>query len=49
MSLLEETYRKIDPDGIINMAYEDTETKGSQDVRNRILYSAKDEKNPMEA
>lgn len=25
MSLLEETYRKIDPDGVVNMGYIDTE------------------------
>lgn len=50
MSLLEETYRKIDPDGIINMGFEDDkDTKGSQDVRNRILSSEKGGKNPLEA
>jgi len=29
MTAVEETYRKIDPEGFVNMAYEDTERKDS--------------------
>lgn len=32
MSLLEETYRKVDPEGIINLAYIETEPRKMMDV-----------------
>lgn len=45
MSLLEESYRKIDPDGVLNMAYIETEMKEA-----RSEFSSKETKgkNPME-
>lgn len=49
MALLEETYRKIDPDGIDNMAFVSSDTKGLSDFRNGVLSKAKIGKTPMDA
>lgn len=50
MSLLEETYRKIDPEGIINMAFVNTEDKDLSDgARNGISTKEKNGKNPLDA
>lgn len=49
MALLEETYRKIDPDGIDNMAFVSSDTKGLSDSRNGVLSKAKIGKTPMDA
>lgn len=44
MSLLEETYRKIDPEGIINLAYTETEPRKMSDVPSK----EKNGKDPLE-
>lgn len=50
MSLLEETYRKIDPEGIINMAFVNSEAKGYNDgARNGVSTKEKNGKNLLDA
>lgn len=36
MALLEETYRPIDPDGVLNMAFVDDEFKGSTNFPSKM-------------
>lgn len=48
MSSLEETYRKIDPEGILNMGFVHNEIKSSSD-RNGILVKDKNGGNPLDA
>lgn len=45
MTLLEETYRRVDPDGVVNMAYDDSENHYNNGMK------AKDKigKNPLDA
>lgn len=45
MSLLEETYRKIDPDGVLNMAFVDGEPKGTSGFSTEKKIG----KNPLDA
>lgn len=47
MALLEESYRKFDPEGVVNKAYISSETKTTSNVRN--VNSVKTGKNPLEA
>lgn len=49
MSLLEETYRTIDPDGIINMAYDDSESKSMAEHRNETSSKEKNGKSLLDA
>jgi hypothetical protein len=46
MTLLEETYRKVDPEGVLNMAFNDTEFKGSS---NGMSSKLKNGKSPLDA
>lgn len=48
MALLEETYRKIDPDGVVNMAFNDTEFKEALENKNGLMMKEKNGKNPLD-
>lgn len=49
MSLLEETYRKVDPDGVVNMSFVNTETKETMNGKKTVMGKEKNGKNPLDA